>query len=255
MEQKDTEQVKIPKKLTEEYKVGERVRRRFRTGVKDFELIVPGDHILVGLSGGKDSMALLELLGELRRQMRESIRLSALHVRMENVDYQSDSSYLANFAAQCGAEFVLRTANFEKDREEGRTPCFLCSWNRRKTLFETAKDLGCNKIALGHHQDDILRTAMMNLTFNGSFATMPALLQMRKMPLTIIRPLCKVEEEDLVKWSIFHQYEPLKKLCPHEKESNRTSIENVMNAMKTLNPEYRYHLWRALEKENKLVEK
>ena len=246
---------KIPKKLTEEYKIGEKVRHRFRAGVKDFELIAPGDRILVGLSGGKDSMALLELLGELRRAMRNNIYVAALHVRMENVDYQTDSSYLAGFAERCGAEFILRTASFEKDREEGRTPCFLCSWNRRKTLFETAKELECNKIALGHHQDDILRTAMMNLTFTGSFATMPALLQLRKMPLTIIRPLCRVEEEDLKKWSVFHQYEPLRKLCPHEKESNRTSIENVMNAMKSINPEYRYHLWRALEKENKLVEK
>ena len=244
----------VPKKLTEEYRVGEKVRRRFRAGLKDFALVQPGDHILVGLSGGKDSMALLELLGELRRQMRENITLVALHVRMENVDYQSDSCYLADFAAKCGAQFVLRTSSFEKDREEGRTPCFLCSWNRRKALFETAKEMGCNKIALGHHQDDILRTAMMNLTFTGTFATMPALLKMRKMPLTIIRPLCKVEEEDLVKWSNFHQYEPLRKICPHERESNRTNIENVMNAMKTINPEYRYHLWKALEKDNKLVE-
>lgn len=255
MEQNGNEENKIPKKLTEEYRLGEKVRRRFRTGVKDFELIAPGDHILVGLSGGKDSMALLELLGELRRHMRESITLTALHVRMENVDYQTDSSYLAHFAEQCGAEFILRTACFEKDREEGRTPCFLCSWNRRKALFETAREKGCNKIALGHHQDDILRTAMMNLTFTGSFATMPALLKLKKMPLTIIRPLCKVEEEDLKKWSMFHQYEPLKKLCPHERESNRTNIETVMDAMKRINPEYRYHLWKALEKENKLVEK
>ena len=250
---KETE-IKIPKKLTEEYKVSEKVRRRFRAGVKDFELIAPGDHVLVGLSGGKDSMALLELLGELRRHQRGSFELKALHVRMENVDYQTDHGYLAEFAEKCGAEFVLRTASFEQDREEGRTPCFLCSWNRRKTLFETAQELGCNKIALGHHQDDILRTTMMNLTFTGTFATMPALLQMRKMPLTIIRPLCKVEEEDLKKWSKFHDYQPLKKLCPYERESNRTGIETVMDAMKNLNPEYRYHLWRALEKDNKLVE-
>ena len=254
MENTDSAEKKVPKKLTEEYKVGEKVRRRFRAGIKDFGLIAPGDHILVGLSGGKDSMALLELLGELRRQMRENITLVALHVRMTNVDYQTDSQYLADFSERCGAQFVLRSVSFEADREEGRTPCFLCSWNRRKALFETAKEMGCNKIALGHHQDDILRTAMMNLTFTGSFATMPALLKMKKMPLTIVRPLCRVEEEDLVKWSKFRQYEPLKKLCPHERESNRTNIENVMDAMKKINPEYRYHLWRALEKDNKLVE-
>ena len=248
------EEVVVPKKLTEEHKVQERVRRNFRRGVKDFSLISEGDEILVGLSGGKDSMALLELLGEFRRQKRGGFGLKALHVRMENVEYKTDDDYLRVFAEKCGAEFVLHTTGFEKDREEGRTPCFLCSWNRRKILFETAQELNCNKIALGHHQDDILKTLMMNLSFNGSFATMPALLQMRKMPVTIIRPLCKIEEVDLVKWSKFHEYRPLVKLCPFERESNRTNVESVMDALKTLNPEYRYNLWHALEKEGKLVE-
>ena len=245
----------IPKKLTEEYKVSERVRRKFRLGIKDFGLIEEGDDILVGLSGGKDSMALLELLGEFRRQKRNSFGLKALHVRMENVEYQTDDTYLRQFAEKCNAEFVLRTTRFEKDREEGRTPCFLCSWNRRKVLFETAQELGSNKIALGHHQDDILKTLVMNLAFNGTFATMPALLQMRKMPITIIRPLCKVEEEDLKKWSFFRHYQPLLKLCPYEHDSNRTNVETVIHALKELNPEYRYNLWHALEKEGKLVEK
>ena len=249
------EETKIPKKLTEEYKLSERVRRKFRLGIKDFGLIEEGDQVLVGLSGGKDSMALLELLGEFRRQKRNGFGLKALHVRMDNVEYQSDDNYLRDFAERCNAEFVLRTTRFDKDREEGRTPCFLCSWNRRKVLFETAQELGCNKIALGHHQDDILKTLLMNLSFNGTFATMPALLKMRKMPVTIVRPLCEIEEEDLKKWSKIRQYQPLLKLCPYERDSNRTNVEIVIDALKKLNPEYRYNLWHALEKEGKLVEK
>ena len=245
----------ISRKTTEEYKLTERVRRKFRTGIRDFKLIEAGDCILVGLSGGKDSMALLELLGEYKKHMREKMQIFALHVRMKNVDYQSDFRYLEDFSKTCGAEFVLKTVGFEEDRERGRTPCFLCSWNRRKVLFETAKELGCNKIALGHHQDDILKTSMMNLTFTGSFSTMPVFLQMKKMPLVIVRPLCKVEEADLVEWAKYRAYQPLKKLCPFETESNRTGINKVMDAMKTLNPEYRYHLWKALERDGKLVEK
>lgn len=98
---------------------------------------------------------------------------------------------------QVGIPLYIRTGKFETDRNPKRTPCFLCAWNRRKILFNLAQEIGCNKIALGHHQDDILHTALMNLTFSGSFSTMPACLEMEKFPITIIRPLCRVKEEDL----------------------------------------------------------
>ncbi|EJX04533.1 PP-loop family protein [gut metagenome] len=246
--------VKVPRKLTEAYRISQTVSRKFREGIKEFGLIAEGDAILVGLSGGKDSMALLELLGEYRRYGRNAFRLYALHVRMEQVDYQSDAAYLSAFATACGAEYVERSVGFAPDRDPKRTPCFLCSWNRRKTLFEVAQELGCNKIALGHHQDDILKTALMNLTFNGTFATMPALLKMRKMPLVIIRPLCKVEEELLRQWAALKDYQPLLKHCPYEQASSRTQMDRVVEAMAQLNPEYRYNLWHALVKDGKLVE-
>lgn len=160
-------------KLTDDYRLEQRVRRAVQAGLKEFSLIEPGDRVLVGLSGGKDSMALLELLGGLARRRDGAFRVEALHVRMGNVDYRTDVGYLAKFAADCGCGFYLREISFEADRNERRSPCFLCSWNRRKQLFEMAQELGCTKIALGHHRDDILRTALMNLTFAGSFATMP----------------------------------------------------------------------------------
>jgi tRNA(Ile)-lysidine synthase TilS/MesJ len=144
--------------------------------------------------------------------------------------------------------------SFEADRNERRTPCFLCSWNRRKTLFEVAQELGCNKIALGHHQDDILHTALMNLSYAGSFSTMPCYLKMQKMPLAIIRPLCMVKESLLKEWAKESEYQPLIKLCPHERASKRTEIACLFEQMEKQNPEFRANLWNALLKDGKLVE-
>lgn len=228
--------------------------RSFREGVKEFNLITPSDVILIGLSGGKDSLALLDLMGDMLRRSNNGFTLHALHVRMVGVDYQSDTDYLREQCARHKITYHERLVSFEPDRNEKRTPCFLCSWNRRKTLFEVAQELGCNKIALGHHQDDILHTALMNLSYAGSFSTMPCLLKMQKMPLTIIRPLCKVKEALLKEWSIVADYQPLVKLCPHERASKRTEISLLFEQLELQNPEFRANLWNALLKAGKLVE-
>ena len=231
-----------------------RLLRSFREGVKEFQLIAPSDSILIGLSGGKDSLALLDLMGDMLRHSNNGFILYALHVRMLGVDYQSDSSYLRQQCELNGIIYHERHVSFEADRNVKRTPCFLCSWNRRKTFFEVAQELGCNKIALGHHQDDILHTALMNLSYSGSFSTMPCRLKMDKMPLTIIRPLCKVKEDLLKQWAIEAAYQPLVKVCPHDKVSKRTEIATLFEQLEAQNPEFRPNLWNALLKDGKLVE-
>lgn len=228
--------------------------RRFGEGIRQFNLVCPGDHILIGLSGGKDSMALLELLSRFRCRHNRNFRLTALHVRMENVDYRTDVDYLRDFSQRHEVDFLLATAAFEPDRKTKRSPCFLCSWTRRKILFKTAQSIGCNKIALGHHADDILRTALMNLTYSGTFTTMPVRLTMKKMPLTIIRPLCRMSENDLRRMAQERGYRPIDKVCPYDRISRRTDIECLYNEMLRLNPEAGYSLWHALEKAGVLTE-
>ena len=237
-----------------ERKLTERVRRKFREGIRTYQLIAPGDHVLVGLSGGKDSMALLQLLGEYRRHAAQPFGLSALHVRMQGIDYRTDASYLEDFAREQEADFYLETCEMPEDRNAHRTPCFLCSWTRRKALFNLAQTLGCQRIALGHHHDDILTTALMNLTYNGSFSTMPVRQAFRKMPLEIIRPLCRVGEDDLRTWAEIYQYEPLLKVCPHDREGHRQTMRSLLETLQEMNPEAKSSLWHALHKANKLVE-
>ena len=250
-----------------------RLKERFIKAMATYRLIEDDDRILVGLSGGKDSLLLTELLAQRAKIQHPRFTVEALHVRMENIHYETDASYLEQFCDKLGVKFHMATTRFEvleeKTGEDGKSsmtdvpssirrkqkqPCFLCSWNRRKQLFNIAQELGCNKIALGHHQDDIIHTALLNLTFQSHFATMPVRLKMRKMPLTIIRPLCLIQESDIQRYAELQGYQRQKKLCPYETNSHRTDIKDIYAQLERLNPEVRYNIWGALEADNKLTE-
>ena len=233
-----------------------------------YHLIEDDDRILVGLSGGKDSLLLLELLAKRAKIDHPRFEVEALHVRMENIHYETDTSYLQQFCEERGVKLHVRTTSFDVDStavlqqsteisarlRKQKQPCFLCSWQRRKEMFNLAQELGCNKIALGHHQDDLIHTALMNLTFQGRFDTMPASLKMLKMPLTIIRPLCMMEEKDIKAYADMQGYQKQTKLCPYETNSHRTDIKRLFDEMEQINPEARFSIWRALNTDNKLTE-
>lgn len=240
----------------EERRLEERVRRRFREALVRYGLTEEGDRILVGLSGGKDSLCLLELLAAQARIHRPHIEVEALHVRMENIQYETDTEWLRQFCERQGVRLHVRTTRFDAPAEgqHEKPACFLCSWMRRKQLFNVAQELGCNKIALGHHQDDIIHTALMNLFFQSHFSTMPLRLAMRKMPLTIIRPLCLEREADIQALAALRHYEPQLKLCPNERDTHRTTMRRMFEQMEHLNPETRHSLWSALERAGKLTE-
>lgn len=236
--------------------VSERIQRRFGKASVEFRLIEDGDKILVGLSGGKDSLCLLELLATRSRVHRPQFSVEAAHIRMENIHYETDASYLQSFCDKLGVPLHVITTRLSPPTSQAKKKpmCFLCSWQRRKQLFNLAQELGCNKIALGHHQDDIIHTALMNLTFEGQFSTMPALLRMRKMPLTIIRPLCLCEEADIRIFAEQQNYRKLLKQCPYEHETSRTAIHEIFLRMQQLNKETRYSIWNALKAAGKLTE-
>ena len=245
----------------ESRRLEKRLKERFVKAMATYHLIEDDDRILVGLSGGKDSLLLTELLARRSRIQHPRFTVEALHVRMENIHYETDTSYLQGFCDALGIRLHVRTTSFEigspadaRDARRQKQPCFLCSWQRRKQLFNLAQELGCNKIALGHHQDDLIHTALMNLTYQARFATMPARLKMRKMPLTIIRPLCLIPESDIKAYAEMQGYQKQQKLCPYETDSHRTDIKRIYEQLEQMNPEARYSIWGALETENKLIE-
>ncbi|MCD8166994.1 MAG: tRNA 2-thiocytidine biosynthesis TtcA family protein [Bacteroides sp.] len=233
-------------KFTEEEKVLRKINRCFNKGVVEHSLIEDGDKILIGLSGGKDSLALLELLALRSRILKPRFSVVAVHVIMKNIPYQSDLDYLKSYAHSFGVPFVTYETSFDAATDDRKSPCFLCSWNRRKALFTVAKEMGCNKIALGHHMDDILQTLLMNITFQGAFSTMPPKLMMRKFDMTIIRPLCLVHEKDLVRMGEIRNFRKQVKNCPYEAGTNRSSMKEVLRKLEEMNPEARYSLWGSM---------
>ena len=237
--------------MTEQERLFRKINERFVKAFAAYQLLEDDDHILVGLSGGKDSLLLTELLAKRARIQHPRFQVEAVHVRMENIQYETDTTYLQQFCDNLGVTLHLVTTRFDEGQ---KPPCFLCSWNRRKQLFNLAQELGFNKIALGHHQDDLLHTALMNLLYQGRFGTMPARLRMRKMPLQIIRPLCLCQEADIRQYAEQQGYEKQLKLCPYEKDTNRTKAEALFLQMEQMNKEARYSLWHALESADKLIE-
>ena len=229
-----------------------RIRERFVKAFVTYHLLEDGDHVLVGLSGGKDSLCLLEMLGKRAKIDQPQFRVEAIHVRMENISYETSTDYLEHFCKDLGVPLHIVTTSFETS--DKKPPCFLCSWNRRKQLFNLAQELGCNKIALGHHQEDLLHTCLMNQFYQGRFDTMPALLKMRKMPLSIIRPLCMVEEENIRRYAELRGYEKQLKLCPYETDSHRDDMRQLFEQIQQMNPEARHSLWNAIVRAGKLVD-
>lgn len=223
--------------------MSDKLTHKFHQACADYGLIEDGDHILIGLSGGKDSLALVELLGRRAQIYKPRFTVTALHVRVKERDYRTDLSYLEHFCREAGVPLVVRDVEIDNGErleakgERETNPCFLCAWYRRKTLFNVAQELGCNKIAFGHHRDDIIETLLMNLIYQGAFATMPPKLQLEKMPIQIIRPLCLIDEAELVRHAQERDYQKQEKLCPFEHVSAREKAAELLAQIKAMNPE------------------
>lgn len=231
----------------EDLKKRKTIQSKLKKAINDYRLIEDDDHILIGLSGGKDSLALVELLGERMKIFVPRFRLTAVHISVENIPYQSDLEYLQSHAARFGIPFVHHTTRFDDTTDTRKSTCFLCSWHRRKALFDVAKKLNCNKIALGHHLDDIAETLLLNLVYQGSFGTMPPKLKMNKFDMTIIRPLALITEKEMKELEEMSGYKKQIKNCPYEKDSSRRDAKKLLNELEKWNPNVRQSIWSAME--------
>ena len=161
-----------------------KIRRLFRKACADYRLLEDGDRVLVALSGGKDSLELVRLMAEQSRIHKPKIEVEVAHVIMDNIPYETDRTYIKEFCEQAGVKLHILHASFDESTDRRKTKCFLCSWHRRKALFSFARDNNFNKVALGHHMDDVLITMLMNLTFEGTTSSMQPMMKMRHYPIS-----------------------------------------------------------------------
>ena len=234
-------------KLTAEELHFKKIEEKVKRAIFEYGLIQNGDRILIGLSGGKDSLALVELLGRRSKIFNPRFEVVVAHIVMQNIPYHSDMAYLKSCAEAHGLRFVVHETSFDASTDTRKSPCFLCSWTRRKALFDIAKREQCNKIALGHHQDDMIETLLMNMIHQGAIGTMPPRLKMDKFEMEIIRPLCLLVEKDLIELAAWRGYKKQIKNCPYEKGSSRSDIKRIVRELEAINPEARHSLWSSME--------
>jgi len=210
-------------------------------------MIRDGDHILVSVSGGKDSLTLLWLLRERLAKVPINFRLTAVHV---DPGFGADSGgRLETFFRRHGFDYrIIRTdigprAHGPENREN---PCFLCARLRRKILFETAAELGCGRIAMGHHKDDVIETFFLNLLYGGSLSTMLHVQPFFGGKIVVIRSLYEVDESLITRFARTMGWESVDLGCPSAGSSRRARIKEMLTGLYRSNRKVKGNIFHAL---------
>ena len=212
-----------------------------------FGLIQDGDRILVGVSGGKDSLSLFPLLSERRKRVPIHYELIAAHIDLGFGSGQAESvkEFIESKGLPYHIEFtdIGKRANSSENREN---PCFLCSWERRKRLFQIAQHFKCNKIALGHHLDDIIETFLLNIFYSAEISTMLPLQSLFKGKITLIRPLALIEEKKIERFAqgMGLPYGPGG--CPASGRTKRNEVKELIGVLEKKNRKIKGNLFRSL---------
>ena len=229
----------------------------FIAAVKEYQLISPGDKIAVCISGGKDSMLLAKCIQQLK--MHSEVPFEAVYLVMDP-GYNKKNRELIEYNARLiniNIE-IFESDIFDVTLRAGGSPCYLCARMRRGCLYSKAKSLGCNKIALGHHFNDVIETVLMSMMYSSEIKTMlPKLRSTNFEGMELIRPLYKVKEKDIIAFAKYNSLEFLQCACKFTEESSqkeelskRKEIKNLIEYIKTQNPEADDNIFRSLHNVN-----
>ena len=218
-----------------------------RRAVDDYNMIEEGDKIAVGVSGGKDSLALLEVLAEMRRFYPKKYEVVAITVDMGFSG--SDYSEIAEFCRRINVEYKVVNTEIAKiifDVRKESNPCSLCAKMRRGSLHAAAQDLSCNKVALGHHYDDAIETFMMNLFFEGRLGCFSPVTYLSNRKIKLIRPLIYAQEKDVAYFSRRRTLPVMKSLCPEDHATERENMKNLLAELEHGNKGLKHRIFTAM---------
>ncbi|WP_282037593.1 tRNA 2-thiocytidine biosynthesis TtcA family protein [Saccharicrinis aurantiacus] len=214
--------------------------------INKHNLVTDGDKILIAVSGGKDSLSLIDILAERRKFLPIDYELHAIHIITDDVPYVIDKEFLKNFCESLNVHLHFITTHAGLEEKPNKKPCFTCSWNRRKELFEFARKNGFKKIAFGHHMDDAIETLLMNMTQHGNISSIPAKLSMFEGNIEVIRPLLYLTNSEMLKYSAIKEFKSLKENCPYEDHTMREATRQIIHQFEKLNPQARLNLFRSM---------
>ena len=212
-----------------EFKSIQRILSHVRKAVEEYSMIEDGDRLAVGISGGKDSLTLLCALANLKIFLKKKFEIIALTIDM-GFD-GADFSAIAELCKELEVEYrVVPTQIYEiifNVRKE-KNPCSLCARMRRGALHDAAKEAGCNKIALGHHYDDVIETFMLNLFFEGRIGAFSPVTYLSRKDITLIRPLIYTQEKEIVTFSSKEELPVTKSPCPADGNTERAKMKEYL---------------------------
>ena len=222
-----------------------------RKAITDYQMIQPGDRILAGISGGKDSVVLFTGLARLKQFMDIPFEVVGCTLDPGFQNQRSDYSPIAELAQSFGAEYHVKNTNIGEivfDVRQETNPCSLCARMRRGALHDMAKELGCNKVALGHHADDAVETFMMNLFQEGRIGCFSPVTYLSRKDLTVIRPLIYALEKDVEHCVRVNGLPVVKSRCPADKHTTRQWTKEFLAQMEQQMPGLRKRLMGAVRR-------
>ena len=223
------------------------IRSLMGKAIHRYGLIQDGDRILVGVSGGKDSLTLLYLLNE--RAKRVPIHYDLIPVHIDLGFSSNRMEALKDFFDERGLTYHIEETQIGKlahSAENRENPCFLCSWERRKHIFHLAQRLNCNKIAFGHHKDDIIETLLLNIFYSAEISTMLPIQNLFKGKMTIIRPLALVEERQIERFAREKRLPVGASGCPSSGKTKRKEVKSLLEMLEKQNRRIKGNIFRAL---------